>query len=180
MSTSEAPEAVTRAVQAARAVRELREIAHGWVDGGHEAPGFLIDAAIRAVSAGVDTPSLWHLAALGSSEHEQAPELFGGVMEELGFGFHPPAGYWEGRLALARWWAAEVVGGWLDPLEGISLIFFEVAEAYGWCEELAPVIDAVTRHRGRNGKQWLPQEVTADLMQVARELVARIPAPVRP
>ncbi len=132
MEPSEAPEPATEAV------RELREIAHSWVDGRHADPELLIEAALRALTAGVYSPSLLHLAALSRLEHEQAPELFDQVMEELGFGFHPPEGYWEGRLALARWWATEIVGGWLDPFEGASLILFEVAEAYGRCEELAP------------------------------------------
>ncbi|MEU9048135.1 MULTISPECIES: hypothetical protein [unclassified Kitasatospora] len=174
MSTSEPPETV------AEAVREMREIAHSWVDGRRGDPELLVEAALRALSAGVYTPSLLHLAALSRLEHEQASELFGQVMEELGFGFHPPEGYWESRLALARWWATEIVGGWLDPFEGTSLILYEVAEAYGRCEELAPVIDAVTGHWERGGQQRSPHEITADLIQVAQELVARIPPPVRP
>ncbi|MEU9048437.1 MULTISPECIES: hypothetical protein [unclassified Kitasatospora] len=174
MSTSEAPKTVTEAV------RELRGIAHCWVDGPRDDPQLLIEAALRALVAGVYTPSLLHLAALSRLEHEQASELFGQVMEELGFGFHPPEGYWESRLALARWWAAEIVGGWLDPFEGTSLILYEVAEAYGRCEELAPVIDAAMGHGERGGQQRSPNEITADLTQAAQELVARIPPPVRP
>ncbi|MEU2393516.1 hypothetical protein [Streptomyces sp. NPDC007369] len=171
MSTSEAPATM------AEAVRRLREIAHAWVDGGHRDAGALIAAASGAVMAGVDTPSLWHLAALGRCEHDEAPGLFGRVMDELGFGFHPPEGYWEGRLALARWWASEIVGGWLDPAEGAALIYYKVAEAYGRCEELAPLIDVVMAHGERGGRQRSPAEAGAELIQAARELVARIPRP---
>ncbi|MCU7820342.1 hypothetical protein [Kitasatospora sp. DSM 101779] len=178
MSTREAPE--TGPETAAEAVRELREIAHSWVDGRRVDPELLIEAALRALIAGVDTPSLLHLAALNRLEHDQASDLFGQVMEELGFGFHPPEDYWESRLALARWWATEIVGGWLDPLEGTVLIFHEVAEAYGRCEELAPVIDAFMGPRQPGGQQQVPHEITADLTQVAQELVARIPPPGRP
>ncbi|MFJ9643941.1 hypothetical protein [Streptomyces sp. NPDC101206] len=174
MSTSDAPAAV------AQAVRELRETAHAWVDGGHADAEVLIAAAQRAVMAGVDTPSLWHLGALSRCEHDEAPELFGRVMDELGFGFHPPEGYWEGRLALARWWASEIVDGWLDPAEGASLILHEVAEAYGRCAELDPLIEAVPALGERGGRQRPPEEITAQLLRAARELVARIPPPARP
>ncbi|RKT15995.1 hypothetical protein BX285_0319 [Streptomyces sp. 1114.5] len=167
METNPAPEAV----------RELREIAHSWVDGRRTAPELLIEAALRALTAGGYSPSLLHLAALSSLEHEQAPELFDRVMEELGFGFHPPEDYWEGRLALARWWATEIVGGWLDPFEGASLILYEVAEPYGRCEELSPLIDAMLGPAEHSGS---PHRITADLTQVAQELLARIPPPAGP
>ncbi|KQV08728.1 MULTISPECIES: hypothetical protein [unclassified Kitasatospora] len=171
MSTEEAP-----ATQA-EAVRELREFAHTWVDGRRAEPATLVDAALRALTAGADTPSLWLLACLMSGEHDQAPALFGQVIDELGFGFHPPDDYWAGRLALARWWAAEIVGGWLDPAEGVSMIVHEVAEVYGWCEELEPAVHAVTEYWERGGHRPSPDEVTAHLTGVARELLVRIPPP---
>ncbi|MFJ9825169.1 hypothetical protein ACIRSU_12425 [Streptomyces sp. NPDC101160] len=174
MSMGEAP------ATPADAVQELREIAHSWVDGQQGEAGLLTEAALRALCAGLDTPSLLHLAALSPCEHDLAPELFGRVMDELGFGFHPPEEYWAGRLALARWWASEIVGGWLGPAEGIALIFYNVAEAYGRCEELNPVIDAVAAHWENGGPQRSPEEITAQLHQLARELLARIPAPGRP
>ncbi|MGW4161428.1 hypothetical protein [Streptomyces sp. NPDC004788] len=174
MSMGEAP------ATPADAVQELREIAHAWVDGQRGEAGLLTEAALRALCAGLDTPSLLHLAALNRCEHDLAPELFGRVMDELGFGFHPPEEYWEGRLALARWWASEIVGGWLDPAEGIALIFYNVAEAYGRCEELNPVIDAVAAHWENGGPQRSPEEITAQLIRLAGELLARIPAPGRP
>ncbi|MFD7631643.1 hypothetical protein ACFV7Q_37515 [Streptomyces sp. NPDC059851] len=164
----------------AGAVQELREIAHSWVDGQHVEPDLLTEAALRAVCAGVDTPSLLHLAALNRCEHDLAPELFGRVMDELGFGFHPPQDYWEGRLALARWWACEIVGGWLDPAEGTALIFYDVAEAYGRCEELNPLIDAIAAYWENGGPQRSPEDTTAQLDQIARQLVARIPPPGPP
>ncbi|MFD9127041.1 hypothetical protein [Kitasatospora sp. NPDC059571] len=163
----------------AGAVRELRQIAHGWVDGRRGDPQTLIDAALRALVAGVDTPSVLHLAALNRLEHDLVPELFDRVMDELGFGFHPPEGYWEGRLALARWWACEIAGGWLDPVEGAALIIDDVADAYGRCEELNPVIDAVLG-RGEDGGRPDPDALPARLVRAARELLVRIPAPDRP
>ncbi|MFJ9610342.1 hypothetical protein ACIRS1_28795 [Kitasatospora sp. NPDC101176] len=163
---------------AAGAVQELRGIAHAWVDGRYAELESLIQAAVRALSAGVDTPSLWLLAWLLSGEEAQAPGLFDRVMDELGFGFRPPGGagdYWQGRLALARWWAAEIAGGWLDPVEGALLIVENVAEAYGACEELAPVVDAVAVHLGRAGSQAPAEEIAAHLTRAAGELLARIP-----
>ncbi|MFI8823809.1 hypothetical protein [Streptomyces sp. NPDC053431] len=163
----------------AEAVLELREIAHSWVDGQHTEAESLTEAALRALCGGLETPSLLHLAALNRCEHDLAPELFGRVMDELGFGFHPPEDYWEGRLALARWWASEIVGGWLDPADGIALIFYNVAEAYGRCEELNPLIDAVAAHWENGGSKGSPEEITAQLNQIAKELLARIPPPAR-
>ncbi|MFK0256580.1 hypothetical protein [Streptomyces sp. NPDC090445] len=171
MPTGDTPATVAEAVQ------ELREIAHSWVDGWHGDPDLLIEAALRALCAGVDTPSLLHLAALNRGERDQASALFGRVMDELGFGFHPPEDYWEGRLALARWWASEIVGGRLDPGEGIALIFYNVAEPYGRCEELNPLIDAVAAHWEHGGPQRSPDGTTAQLTRIARELLSRIPPP---
>ncbi|MFF2775556.1 hypothetical protein ACFVU3_11660 [Streptomyces sp. NPDC058052] len=164
----------------AEAVRELREIAHAWVDGRHTEPADLAEAALRALCAGLDTPSLLHLAALNRCERDLAPELFDRVMDELGFGHHPPEDYWEGRLALARWWASEIVGGWLDPAEGIALIFSQVAEAYGRCEELNPLIDAVSFCGGDGGPPRPPEATTAQLNHLARDLLTRIPPPAEP
>ncbi|TYC68797.1 hypothetical protein [Streptomyces sp. CB01881] len=164
---------------AAEAVRELRGIAHEWVDGRHAEPETLIRAALRALVAGVDTPSLWLLAWLLSGEEGQAPGLFDRVMDELGFGLGPLeeyGDYWQGRLALARWWAAEIVGGWLDPFEGAGLIIENVAEAYGECEELAPMVDAVVASTGRAGSQLPAEEAAERLTRAAGELLARIPS----
>ncbi|MER7581895.1 hypothetical protein [Kitasatospora sp. NPDC097691] len=174
MTTNEAPGT------AAEAVRELREIAHWWVDGRHAEPEFLMQAALRALAAGVDTPSLWHLAWLLGGEQDQAPGLFDRVMDELGFGLHPlgdHGDYWQGRLALARWWAAEIVGGWLDPFEGAGLIIENVAEAYGEGEELAPMVEAVAVYTSPDGSQPAPDDITARLTRAAGELLVRIPPP---
>ncbi|GAA2995334.1 hypothetical protein GCM10020229_04830 [Kitasatospora albolonga] len=166
-------------VTEAEAVRELRRIAHSWVDGRHEEPRLLIEAALRALDAGLYTPSLLHLAALMSAERDEAPALFDRVMDELGFGFRPPPGYWEGRLALAGWWAAEVADGWLDPAEGIALILENVADAYGDCEELAPVVELMDRLWDRTGPLPPPAAIEAAMVRTARELTRRIPAPDR-
>ncbi|MFJ7907252.1 hypothetical protein [Kitasatospora sp. NPDC096204] len=160
---------------AGEAVRELRGIAHGWVDGRYGDPDRLVQAALRALIVGVDTPSLPILAGLLRGGEDQAPELFGQVMDELGCGFHPPEDYWEGRLALARWYAAEIVGGWLDPVEGAELIIENVAEAYGEPAELAPMVDAVKALQNY-GEPTYPDDIPAHLTRAAHELLARIPS----
>jgi hypothetical protein len=171
MAMNEAP------VTAAEAVRELRGIAHWWVDGRRGDPELLIEAALRALIAGVDTPSLPLLAGLLRSERAQASELFGQVTDELGFGFDPPEDYWEGRLALARWWAAEIVDGWLDPTDGAKLIVEDVAEAYGESAELAPMVETAWACWDRDRPQPSADEASALLIGAARELLARIPPP---
>ncbi|MFJ8444234.1 hypothetical protein [Kitasatospora griseola] len=173
MTTSGAPGT------AAEAVQEVREIAHRWVYNRRADPDLLIRVALRALIAGVDTPSLPLLAGLFRGEEDQASELFGQVMDELGFGFHPPEDYWEGQLALARWWAAEIAGGWLDPLDGAELIIEDVAEAYGASEELAPMVDAVRALTDPAGQAY-PYDIPAHLTRAAHELLARIPPPTTP
>ncbi|KDN81885.1 hypothetical protein KCH_63240 [Kitasatospora cheerisanensis KCTC 2395] len=157
------------------AVRELRGLAHRWVDGQYGDPAELVEAAVRALVAGVDTPSLPLLAGLLRAELDQVPELFHRVMDELGFGFRPPEDYWQGRLALARWYAAEVVGGWLDPWDGAELVIENVAEAYGECAELAPMVEAVRALQDPGGP-GRPADARDHLTRAARELLARIPS----
>ncbi|MGW4652173.1 hypothetical protein [Kitasatospora sp. NPDC004289] len=166
-------------VTEAEAVRELRRIAHSWVDGRHQEPRLLIEAALRALDAGLYTPSLLHLAALMSAERDEAPALFDRVMDELGFGFCPPPGYWEGRLALAGWWAAEVADGWLDPGDGLALVLEHVVEEYGVCEELAPVVELTDWYWDRTGPKPPPEEATEATVRAMRELTRRIPLPPR-
>ncbi|MEV4556306.1 hypothetical protein AB0K51_04815 [Kitasatospora sp. NPDC049285] len=156
------------------AARALREIAHSWADGHRYDPRLLIRAAVEAVVAGVDAPSLPLLAGLFRGEEAQASELFGRVADELGFGFHPPEDFWDGRLALARWWAGEIADGWLDPVEGACLIVEQVAEQFGETAELAPMVAQVVALQDPLAPH---AEITAAIVRAAHELLLRIPAP---
>ncbi|MEW1909290.1 hypothetical protein AB0442_12635 [Kitasatospora sp. NPDC085895] len=160
----------------AEAVEELRTIAQGWADGRRGNTTQLIRAADRALWAGVDAPSLAPLAELLSTERDLAAELFGRVTDELGFGL-PPADGGPGGLLLARWWAAEIVAGRLDPHEGATLIVEDVVELHGAREELTPMLDAVRDLWSDRPPGPSRAESDARLTRAARELLTRIPDP---
>ncbi|WP_052390125.1 hypothetical protein [Streptomyces sp. NRRL B-24484] len=162
----------------AEAVEELRTIAHGWADGRRGDTTELIHAADRALWAGVDAPSLAPLAGLLTVERDLAAELFAQVTDELGFGLPPADGGPDG-LPLARWWAAEIVAGRLDPGEGAALIMDEIVEVHGAHEALTPMIDAVRALWSPSPPGPSPTEITTRLTRAARELLTRIPDPRR-
>ena len=72
----------------------------------------LIEAAVRAVVDGADSPLLPSLAGLTRGEEPEAQELFGAVVNELDIAPPDPP---EGRWQLVRWWCREIVEGRCDP-----------------------------------------------------------------
>lgn len=82
----------------------------------------LIRRALDAILAGVDSPSLRELAALGRREEAEAHELCGRVAEEPGLTGDLPqdaaAGWWE----LTQWWCARILAGAVPPETGGEMI----------------------------------------------------------
>lgn len=103
-------------------VEELRTLAIRQRLDGLVRADLLIDAAVRAVVQGVDSPSLSILAGLTRTEEGEAQELFRAAANELNIA--PPeqdAGRWQ----LVRWLCRQIVEGRLPPAEGGQLIWRE-------------------------------------------------------
>ncbi|MEN2417846.1 hypothetical protein AABB02_07035 [Streptomyces rimosus] len=97
----------------------------------------IVQAALDALLAGVESPSLALLAGLGRNELGEVDELFDAVSAELGLLPSTPEIVAAARWAMARWWAARMVGGDLDAVDGARLIWERAACELGHPEELA-------------------------------------------
>lgn len=98
----------------------------------------LIEAAVRAVVSGVESPSLSVLAGLSRQEESEAQDLFRAVVDELGFA--PPDAV-EGRWEIVRWFCHEIVDGHIRPEIGGELIWSEAWDRLGYPDSLQPLID---------------------------------------
>lgn len=111
--------------------------AFGW----HVGSDRLIQAALDALLAGVEAPSLPLLAGLGRNEEHEARELFDELTEELGLGFKVPADPSAARWALAYWLAGQIADGSLDPGRGADLIWTEAASGLDYPDELQQIVE---------------------------------------
>ncbi|MFB6980297.1 hypothetical protein [Streptomyces scopuliridis] len=73
-------------------------------------PAQFIQAALDALLADIDSPSLRALAGLGSNEHHEVREIFDSSMDELGLLPLSPENLAVARWAMARWWADQIRG----------------------------------------------------------------------
>lgn len=101
----------------------------------------LIEAAVRAVALGVESPSLYELAGLARREGPEVQEVFRRVTDELQIASSDLA---EGRWELVHWWCGEIVGGRLRPEVGGRMIWSEGWEKLGYPESLRPIIGSVS------------------------------------
>ncbi|WP_030663171.1 hypothetical protein [Streptomyces rimosus] len=106
----------------------------GWY-GGDRAE--IVQAALDALLAGVDSPSLALLAGLGRNELDEVAELFDGVLTELELVPLTPDNVAAARWETARWWAGRIVRGDLDAVDGARLIWERAACELGHPRELA-------------------------------------------
>ena len=102
----------------------------------------LIDAAVRALLYGAESPSLSLLAGLARREEPEAQDLFRGVASELDLAPPPETG--DGRWQLVRWWCREIVRGHLRPEDGGRLIWMEGWQELGYPESLQPLVGWVS------------------------------------
>ncbi|MEO3756211.1 hypothetical protein [Streptomyces sp. B6B3] len=142
--------------------------------GRHVGSDRLIQAALDALLADVDSPSLAYLAGLGRREEHEAQELFDRVTEELGIGIEVPKERTAAAWALAHWLAARVADGSMDPATGVDLIWAEAAIDLGYPDELQPIVTSAIQladwdeHRGTSLR-----ELKEEAFRAARELVER-------
>ncbi|HWM39556.1 MAG TPA: hypothetical protein VNS49_20815 [Streptomyces sp.] len=155
------------------ALKQLRTLAQARALGRHVGSDRLIQAAVDALVADVDAPSLPLLAGLGRHEEPEAQELFGHVAEELGIRFEAPASPRAAKWALAHWLAAQIVDGSLDPARGADLIWAEVAMDLDYPDELQPIIECAI-HLADWDEGWdIPMDrLREDALSAARALIA--------
>jgi hypothetical protein len=110
----------------------------------------LIQAALDALLAGVDTPSLQLLAGL-RAEEPQANGLFTSVIDELEFAPILPTAPTATRWELVRWWCQLIVSGRLPPEVGGRLIWDELDRPE--LPRLAPTRHRVGRRMGGLGRR---------------------------
>jgi hypothetical protein len=122
-------------------IEELRMLAIRQSLDGLVRADLLIDAALRAVIEGVDSPSLPILAGLTRKEEPEAQELFRKVVAELDL---EPADAVEGRWQLVRWWCREIVEGRLQPEVGGRMIWWEGWDELGYPDSLQPLVGWVS------------------------------------
>ncbi|MFD5426789.1 hypothetical protein ACFWI9_15075, partial [Streptomyces sp. NPDC127084] len=103
-------------------------------------PEAFVVSQIQTVSSHkLDQPA-WAVH-LGRHEEPEAPELFDQVLEELGLIPELPTDGDEALWAMARWWAALIVEGKLDPAKGADLIWWRVAMELNYPEQLQGIVD---------------------------------------
>ncbi len=89
----------------------------------------LIDAALRALLEGVESPSLALLAGLSRREEGEAHDLFRAVISELGIAPPTPLDTRAERWNLVRWLCETIADGSVEPEVGGRLIWYQ-----GWNE----------------------------------------------
>ena len=105
----------------------------------------LIDAAVRAVLAGVPGAALARLAALGRREEADAHDLFEEVVAELDLAPESlPAGPVTDRWELVYWWCRLIVEGGLLPEVGGDLIRWRGWSELGYPDALQPLVGWVS------------------------------------
>ena len=132
----------------------------------------LINAALEAVLAGVDSPALIQLAGLGRREEPEAHDLFSQVVDELELAPTLPTDPTVARWELVRWWCQLIVDGDLAPEVGGRLIWFD-----GWIEldypdALQPLVGWVSEWEDWRDDWGVPRDVFRDrIVEVAKQLL---------
>ncbi|WP_327114032.1 hypothetical protein OHB12_33245 [Nocardia sp. NBC_01730] len=156
------------------ALAELRCLAIKRICGDQVGSDQLIDAGLRALLTGVDSPSLRLLAGLGRREEPEAPDLFMQVLDELGLDVPDlPADHHQALWVMARWWADLIVGGNLDPLDGADLIWWRVASELGYPEQLRAIVEGAIAGADWD-ENWTVslEQIKSDIVRAAHEFLA--------
>ena len=98
-----------------------------------EMPGI----ALRAPEAGYDGPALLKLARMGSATMQNAGDLFGFALGEVG---RAPLPEDEAGLRMARNVARKTISGEMHPYEGACLLWVKVWNKCGRPDELTPFV----------------------------------------
>ncbi|MDG9703029.1 hypothetical protein [Streptomyces sp. DH37] len=161
------------------ALKQLRTLAQAHALGRHVGSDRLVQAALDALPAAVDSPSFPLLAGLGRREEHEARELFDRVADELGIGFDAPADPTAAKWALAHWLADQVVDGSPDPASAADLVWVEVAMDLDYPDELGPVVAVAIQLVDRDESRGIPlEQLREEALREFRALAERRgPAP---
>jgi hypothetical protein len=94
-------------------------------------------AALEAVEAGFDSPSLVQLAGLEGEDPGETKRLFDGALNELKLTMPTPA---QAALSIARETAEEIVRGEVLPYEGAKRIWHQLYARFPQLDELKPFV----------------------------------------
>lgn len=104
----------------------------------------LIDTALAALLAGVESESLPLLAGLSRSEEGEAHPLFSKVCSELDLNPPTPIGSTQARWSLARWACEQIVSGAIEPEVGGRLIWHRCWNELDYPDVLQPIVGWVS------------------------------------
>jgi hypothetical protein len=131
----------------------------------------LVAAALRALAAGVDSPTLPMLAGLERYEaRESVRELLPTVLKELGIAL-PPADTFDSDLMVAQVFAHRILAGAITPRQGATMIY-GLFGGFGCPDEVYPFLllsdeyDIVGTYTTRT-----VGEIDAAVREAARELL---------
>jgi hypothetical protein len=130
----------------------------------------LVEAALDALVAGVDAPSLPRLAGLECSAGEEADAVFTQVVCELGLEL--PEDATAARWQLVHGWLTAMVKGEMSPAVGGALVR-EVGELLGGPASLQEI-----SHWSATLESWIPTDLTprdvceVPILEQAAELLA--------
>jgi hypothetical protein len=132
----------------------------------------LIQMALDALMADLDTPALRQLAGLGRNEESDAHDLFAEVVHELGLAPTLPDHPTDARWELVRWWCQLIVDGHLPPEEGGLLAWTEGWDRLGHPAALQPLVGWVSEWEDWNEHYTVPRETyQANIIAEARRLL---------
>ena len=104
----------------------------------------LIDAAVRALLEGVESPSLPLLAGLSRQEEGEAHDLFRAVVLELDIAPPTPLDTKAARWSLVRWLCEAIADGSIEPEVAGQLIWYRGWNELGYPAALQPMIGWVS------------------------------------
>ncbi|MEV0090245.1 hypothetical protein [Streptomyces sp. NPDC050738] len=133
---------------------------------------WLVQLGLDALMADIESPSLPLLAGLARNEYGQAPELFDLVLGEMGLLPLASEDLTKARWTAARWWAAQIVAGRLDPIRGARTIWLEAAAELDYPDVLQPIVDLATAIELLSDDLPDQERVGGDVTAAARSFLA--------
>ena len=137
----------------------------------------LIQMALDALMADVDTPALRQLAGLTRNEEAEAHDLFNQAIHELGLAPSVPDDPTQGRWELVRWWCQLIVDGHLPPEEAGQLIWAEGWSMLGHPSALQPLVGWVSEWEDWNEHFSVPRETYQEYIIAEAERLLAGPWP---